>query len=60
MAVPVALYRSETWVLSQRDRGKVTSAEIKFLKLVKGCTLRERIRYVPVSYTHLKNIYFNK
>ena len=29
-----ALYGSETWVRSQRKRGKVTSAEMKVLRLV--------------------------
>ena len=36
MAIPVALYGSETWVLSHRDRGKVISAEKKNYTLMTG------------------------
>ena len=39
----MTLYGSETRILSQRDRGKITSPEIKFLRLVKGYTLCDRI-----------------
>ena len=49
MAVPVALYGSEKWVLLQRDIRKVTSAELKFLRLVKVCMLRERINNAQVK-----------
>ena len=43
MAVPVAQYGSETWVFSQRDRAKVTSAVIIFLRSFKKCTSLARI-----------------
>ena len=36
MGVRVRYFRRET-------EGKVTSAEMKFLRLVKGCTVRDRI-----------------
>ena len=41
--VLVVLHGSEAWILSKKDRRKITSDEIKFLRAVKSCTLTDRI-----------------
>lgn len=46
MAVPtpgLLLYGAETWVLRQ-DLNKIQSAQIKFLRSVKCCTILDKIR----------------
>lgn len=44
MAVPVLMFGSESWILQERDRSKIQSAEMKFLRRVKGCTKMDQIR----------------
>ena len=42
-AVHVLLYGSESWILRKQDLNKITAAEMKFLRSVKGCTREDRI-----------------
>ena len=42
MAVPVLLYGSESWITKQRDKSNIQSAELRFLRRVKGCTRKDR------------------
>lgn len=44
MALPTLLYGSENWVLRRADESSIQSAEMKFLRAVKGCTRRDHIR----------------
>jgi hypothetical protein len=44
MAVPSVIYGSETWVDLKRNKSRIQSAEMRFLRRVKGCTLRDQIR----------------
>lgn len=44
MALPVLLYGCETWVQKQEDCRRLESAEMRFLRGVKGCTLRDQIK----------------
>jgi len=44
MAVPSLMFGSETWVDTKRNQSKIQSAEIKFLRRVKGCTILDQIR----------------
>ncbi|KAF6206398.1 hypothetical protein GE061_017631 [Apolygus lucorum] len=44
MATPVLSYGSESWTITQRDKQKIQTVEMKFLRRVKGCTLRDQIR----------------
>lgn len=38
MAIPMLLYGNETWTMNKKDATKIQSAEVKFLRSVKGCT----------------------
>ena len=44
MAVPVLTYSSESWIVKESDRSKIQTAEMRFLRKVKGCTRRDQIR----------------
>lgn len=44
MAVPAALYSSETWTMTSRDKSRLQAAEMRFLRSVLGVTKRDRIR----------------
>ncbi|XP_073991824.1 uncharacterized protein [Rhodnius prolixus] len=48
MAVPLLTYGSESWVTRAKDKSNLQSAEMRFLRRVKGCTKRERIRNVDI------------
>jgi hypothetical protein len=45
MAIPTLTYRSETWTLTkrQRQRQKIETTEMKFLRNVAGYTLKDQI-----------------
>lgn len=43
MAAPVSMYGGESWTLTQNQRKRIEAAEIKFLRGVTGCTLRDHI-----------------
>jgi hypothetical protein len=43
IAVPVLMYGSEAWTIKKKDISRIQSAEIKFLRSVKGCTRMDRI-----------------
>jgi hypothetical protein len=44
MAVPVLMYGSEAWTIKKKDISRIQSAEMKFLRSVKGCTRMDHIR----------------
>ncbi|XP_075225701.1 uncharacterized protein LOC142326850 [Lycorma delicatula] len=44
MAVPILTYGSEVWVLRSCDESRIQAAEMRFLRVVKECTLIDRIR----------------
>ena len=44
MSVPVLLYGNQSWISTQRDKSNIQSAELRFLRRVKGCTRRSHIR----------------
>ena len=44
MTIPTVMYGSETWVNKTNIRNKIETSEMKFLRFVKGCTLRDQIR----------------
>lgn len=44
VAAPVLLYGSETWTTTAKDESRIQASEMKFLRQVKGCTRRDRIR----------------
>ena len=44
MAVPLILYGSESWIERKRDKSNIQSAEMRFLRTVKGCTRRDHIK----------------
>lgn len=37
---PVIAYGSESWITTQREKGKIQAAEIRFFRRVKECTKR--------------------
>jgi hypothetical protein len=38
LAAPILMYGCETWAHSQRGMNKIQTAEMRFLRKVKGCT----------------------
>jgi hypothetical protein len=44
MAIPLLTYSSETWTLTKKQRQKIETAEMKFLRNVAGHTLKDQIR----------------
>lgn len=44
MAIPTLLYGCEAWTLKKNDINRIQSAEMKFLRGVKGCTRLDRYR----------------
>ena len=44
MAVPLLLYGCESWVLRSAQLRKVEAAEMRFLRGMRGCSLRDHIR----------------
>ena len=41
---PILLYGHESWILTKKLKSKITAADMKVLRLVKGVTRRDRIR----------------
>lgn len=44
MAVPSLVFGSETWIDTSKTKSQIQSAEMKFLRRVKGCTRLDHIR----------------
>jgi hypothetical protein len=44
MTAPILMHGSETWVHSQKERNKIQTAEMRFLRKTKGCTRLDRTR----------------
>ena len=38
LALPVLLYGSETWTIKASDAGRITAAEMKYMRRTAGCT----------------------
>ena len=41
---PALLYGCETWIMRTKDKNKIESTEMRFLRRLKGVTLRDRER----------------
>ena len=48
MSLPVLLFGSETWVQNKRDKMKIQSAEMKFLRNVAGYKRTDRKRNAEI------------
>jgi hypothetical protein len=44
MSAQILMYDSETWAHSQKEMNKIQTAEMRFLRKVKGCARLDRIR----------------
>jgi hypothetical protein len=44
MALPVLLYGRETWTIKTKDMNKIQATEMRYLRLVKGCTKLDHIK----------------
>jgi hypothetical protein len=53
MTAPVLMYGSEAWITKKKDISRIQSAEMKFLRSVKGCTRMDHIRNEEIR-TELK------
>ncbi len=45
---PILLYGHESWILTKKVKSKITAADMKVLKLVKGVTRRNRVRNADI------------
>ena len=45
---PILLYGHESWILTKKLKSKITAADMKVLRLVKGVTRRDRIRNADI------------
>lgn len=41
LAIPTLVYGSEVWVIGKKEEQSITTAEMRFLRSVKGCTRRD-------------------
>ena len=44
MVVPTLVYGSDTWAYLQKDISKIQASEMKFLRAVRECSLRDYLR----------------
>jgi hypothetical protein len=44
LSKPATMYGSETWILRSQDCRRIETSQMRFLKVVAGVTLRDRIR----------------
>ena len=44
MATPVLLYDSKTWTLKSQDLSRIQVSEIRYLRLIKNCTIANKIQ----------------
>jgi hypothetical protein len=54
MAAPILMYDSETWAHSQEEMNKIQTAEMRFLRKVKGCVRLDRIRNDGIRADRIK------
>ncbi len=45
---PILLYGHESWILTKKPKSKITAADMKVLRLVKGVTRRDRVRNADI------------
>ena len=45
---PILLYGHESWILTKKMNSKMTAADMKVLRLVKGVTRRDRVRNADI------------
>ena len=45
---PILLYGHESWILTKKLKSKITAADMKVLRLVKGITRRDRLRNADI------------
>ena len=45
---PILLYGHESWILTKKPKSKITAADMKVLRLVKGVTRRNRVRNADI------------
>ena len=48
MSVPIIMYGSETWVMNKKEKQKVQSAEMRFLRKVANYSLEDRKRNTEI------------
>ena len=57
MAVPVLTYGSEIWSLTETDKRKIETSEMRFLRSVAGLSLRDQKRSVDIrNDLHIYNL----
>ena len=47
--IPTLLYGSETWVMLDKHKSRITSSEMKYLRKIKGKTRRDRVRNISIG-----------
>lgn len=47
--MPIALYEAECRRMMERDWSRQQAGEMKFLRVIKGKTRRDRVRYVDIK-----------
>ena len=45
---PMLLYSSETWIMREKDKNKIESSEMRFLRRLQGVSLRDRVRSADI------------
>ena len=45
---PILLYGHESWILTKKLKSKITAADMKVLRLLKGVTRRDRVRNADI------------
>ena len=51
---PILLYGHESWILTKKLKSKMTAAEMRVLRLVKGVTRRDRLCEETQSLRHYR------
>jgi hypothetical protein len=59
MAVSAGLYRSENWVLTEKDKNRIQAAEMRFLRSKLGVTRQNRLTNEAIKETLKVNSFNN-
>jgi hypothetical protein len=46
---PAVLYGGECWILRQKDKSRINSSQMRFIRSLRGVTLRDRIKSEKIS-----------